>query len=222
MESLKISRWMSMVGTPRYVLSCAYESTQSSLSRLIYGRFKLINGIQSEHDKNARIFSSQSAASLLSAYYDYVQLIRCCKALFWRLVIIPLMEQIRVLFPTAFKDIQSALDAVAVPEMAEKLRRDIKRDWGFIISGLVIVRKRSLDNGRVWTCQRLQEFVDYLHDLHAVMKASAELYTSALKDRSPGEFPAISKLPGVRVAIELIVGNGHHHQALADLVNSWA
>ncbi|KIL64684.1 hypothetical protein M378DRAFT_571172 [Amanita muscaria Koide BX008] len=142
----------------RYVLSCAYESTQSSLFRLIYDRFKLINGIQSEHDKNARIFSSQSGASLLSAYYDYVQLIRCCKALFWRLVIVPvrsdvatttraayshqllkLMEQIRVLFPTAFKDIQSALDAVAVPEMAEKLRRDIKRDWGFIISGLEIV-----------------------------------------------------------------------------------
>lgn len=207
--------------------------------RLIYDRFKLMNGIQSEHHKSARTFFSH----LLSAYYDYVQLIRCCKALFWRLVIIPvhfnvattigaaysqqllkLMEQIRVLFPTAFLDIQSALDAVAVPEMAEKLRRDVERDWRFIISGLEIVYRcaQAVTRRDEWRSLDVStEFIDYLNDLHAVMKASAELYTSALKDRVPGEFPAISELPGVRVAIELIVGNGHHHQALAGLVNSW-
>ncbi|KIL65399.1 hypothetical protein M378DRAFT_162020 [Amanita muscaria Koide BX008] len=208
--------------------------------KLIYNRFKMINDI---HSENVFDFVSQSGVTILSAYYGYIQVIKNCKTLFWRQGLLSdhpnlvtnwfasasqqhlaFVEKIHGVFPTAIKNILSMLDILTVPEMVEKLRRDMEWYSRFIASGLEIVYRcaQVINRRDEWQSRNVsKEFIDPLNDLYAVMKANAEFYSSALKDHVPGEYPIISELPGVRVAIKLIVRNGHHHQALAGLVNSW-
>ncbi|KAM6493267.1 hypothetical protein JOM56_011401 [Amanita muscaria] len=123
--------------------------------KLIYNRFKMINDI---HSENVFDFVSQSGVTILSAYYGYVQVIKNCKTLFWRQGLLSdhpnlatnwfasasqqhlaFVEKIHGVFPTAIKNILSMLDILTVPEMVEKLRRDMGWYSRFIASGLEIV-----------------------------------------------------------------------------------
>ncbi|KAM6493269.1 hypothetical protein JOM56_011403 [Amanita muscaria] len=144
----------------KYIFKCAchvwIDSTPSF--RLIHDRFKMINDIHS--DQNILNFFSQSGTTILSAYYGYVQVIKNCKTFFSRSglfsghpdleidVFLPasqqhlaFIERILTLFSKAIKNILSTLDVLAVPEMVEKLRRDVEWDSRFIISGLEIVHR---------------------------------------------------------------------------------
>jgi hypothetical protein len=193
--------------------------------KLLYNRFNLVRTVQS--NTNPSLFFAASGVSLLSAYYGYVQLLRNCKLIFFRGASshLDIISKVHGIFPVAFKNILTMLHASAVPEMVDRLKRDVERDWRFVTAGLEIVYRcaQIMARRHEWDCPTTSEqFRRYLDDVYEVMKITAEIYNAILPDQSIGEFPAISGLPGVRMAAAFIAGRHDcHHPALLSLVSDW-